>query len=256
LDIDLINLSVVVITYNEERNLARCLQSVQDFADDLVVIDSFSTDRTEEIAKQYGARFIQHAFEGHIEQKNWAITQAQFPYILSLDADECCDQTLIEEIKKVKQNWSANGFYMNRLTNYCGHWVRFCGWYPDRKLRLWNSLFGQWSGFNPHDRFEMYNDTEITPRLKGNILHYSYYSIAEHYKQIEYFSTITANVLFKRGKSALVLYLIFSPIIKFLNVYFFRFGFLDGPSGFRIAYISAYGSYLKYKKLRALAQNA
>jgi len=252
----LISLSVVIITFNEEKNLGRCLESVKEIADDIVVVDSFSTDRTPEIAKEYGVRFVQHAFEGHIEQKNWAIIQAKFPHILSLDADECCDKILIEEIRRVKANWSASGYYMNRLTNYCGHWVKYCGWYPDRKLRLWDSRLGTWSGFNPHDRFEIHKPNVNCPLIAGNILHYSYYNVEGHYKQVRYFSSISAKVLFDRGKKTSIFQLLFSPVIKFLNVYFFRFGFLDGISGFQIAYISAFGAYLKYKKLNKLHKNA
>ena len=251
----MIKLSVVIITFNEEKNLGRCLESVLEIADDIVVVDSFSKDKTEQIAKHYGARFVQHAFEGHIEQKNWAISQAKFPHILSLDADECCDNVLIEEIKKIKTNWSHSGYYMNRLTNYCGHWVRHCGWYPDRKLRLWDSRLGTWSGYNPHDRFEMFDPKSNNPVIAGNILHYSYYDLEGHYKQVRYFSAISAKVLFERGKGSSIFHLIFSPVVKFLNVYFFRFGFLDGISGFQIAYISAYGAYLKYKKLNELIKN-
>src|SRR5436190_10289340 len=126
-------LSVVVITFNEERNIGRCLASVAAVADDIVVVDSFSTDRTEAIAREHGARFVQHAFEGHIEQKNWAVTQAAHPFILSLDADEAVDDRLLDSIRRGKDQ-NADGYTMNRLTNYCGTWIRHGGWYPDRKL--------------------------------------------------------------------------------------------------------------------------
>ena len=111
-------ISVVVITYNEEKNIGRCLESVKDIADDIVVVDSFSTDSTEEICKKHNARFIKHAFEGHIQQKNYAITQAQYPHILSLDADEALNEELKKSILKVKESWNADGYYFNRLTNY------------------------------------------------------------------------------------------------------------------------------------------
>src|SRR4051812_21243374 len=119
-------ISVIIITFNEERNIARCLDSVKDIADDIVVVDSHSTDKTEEICRSKGVRFVRHAFDGHIEQKNWAITQAKYPYILSLDADEALDDELKMAIKKVKQNWEYDGYYMNRLTNYCGKWIYHC----------------------------------------------------------------------------------------------------------------------------------
>jgi glycosyltransferase involved in cell wall biosynthesis len=127
-------ISVVIITYNEEKDIGRCLDAVKDVADDIVVVDSFSTDRTEEICKEKGARFVQHKFEGHIQQKNWAITQARYPHVLSLDADEVVSERLQKEILKVKENWQADGYYFNRMTNYCGKWIKHCGWYPDRKI--------------------------------------------------------------------------------------------------------------------------
>ncbi|MES2396780.1 MAG: glycosyltransferase family 2 protein, partial [Bacteroidota bacterium] len=111
-------LSIVIITFNEEKNIARCLESIQGVGDDIVVVDSFSTDRTEEICKTNGVRFIQHKFDGHIEQKNWAVTQAKYPHVLSLDADEALDEQLKKEIIEIKNNWQYDGYYMNRLTNY------------------------------------------------------------------------------------------------------------------------------------------
>ena len=196
-----IQLSVVIITFNEERNIARCLDAIREIADDVVVVDSFSSDKTEMICREKGARFVQHEFGGHIEQKNWAITQAKFPYILSLDADEAPDEELKKEILKVKSDFVFDGYEMNRLTNYCGKWIRHCGWYPDTKLRLWDSRKGKWGGVNPHDKYLLDDSSAKTFHLAGNILHYSYYSVEEHYRQAEKFSTIAANALFEKGKS-------------------------------------------------------
>lgn len=248
----MIPLSVVIITFNEEKNIARCLDSIQGIADDMVVVDSFSTDRTEEICKTKGARFVQHVFEGHIEQKNYAITQARFPHVLSLDADEALDDKLKEAILEVKKNWKYNGYYMNRLTNYCGKWIYHCGWYPDSKLRLWDSRKGAWGGVNPHDKYSMFEGDKTTSSLKGNILHYSYYTIEDHYKQVNYFTDILANAQFKEGKKASLLKCWMSPVVKFIRDYFFKLGFLDGSAGFTVCRISAYATFLKYKKLRNL----
>ncbi|MEK6565704.1 MAG: glycosyltransferase family 2 protein, partial [Bacteroidota bacterium] len=129
-------LSVVIITHNEEQNIARCLESIRGVADEIVVVDSFSTDKTRAICQKHGARFIRHKFEGHIEQKNFAMRQAKSPYILSLDADEALSPELRQSILDVKNNWASDGYRINRLTNYCGAWIRHCGWYPDTKLRL------------------------------------------------------------------------------------------------------------------------
>jgi glycosyltransferase involved in cell wall biosynthesis len=250
-------LSVVIITFNEERNLARCLTSVKGVADDIVVLDSFSTDRTEALAKEHGARFFQHTFDGHIEQKNRAITHARFPWVLSLDADEALDDRLIASIKAVKQSAQpgADGYSMDRLTNYCGAWIRHGGWYPDVKLRLWDSRKGRWTGTNPHDRYEM-NPGSRTEHLRGDILHYSYNNLADHYKQVEYFTTIAAKAYYDRGRKAPWIKLVFSPVVKFIGDLIFRLGFLDGRYGFTIARISAYATYLKYAKLRRLWREA
>jgi glycosyltransferase involved in cell wall biosynthesis len=245
-------ISVVIITFNEERNIARCIQSVQRIADDIVVVDSYSTDKTEEICKSFGARFVQHKFEGHIEQKNWAITQAEFPCILSLDADEALDETLQESIAEIKNKWTHDGYCMNRLTNYCGKWIYHCGWYPDTKLRLWDSRKGKWGGVNPHDRFEMSGGDTNTRHINGNILHYSYYTIEDHYKQVNYFTDILSKSQFEKGKRATNVTLYFSPVVKFIRDYFLMLGILDGAEGFTISRISAYATYLKYKKLRQL----
>jgi glycosyltransferase involved in cell wall biosynthesis len=245
-------ISVVIITFNEEKNIARCLESVKNIADDVVVVDSFSTDATQQICNAQGVRFIQHVFEGHIEQKNWAITQAKYPHILSLDADEALDDTLQTNILAIKNNWSQDGYYINRLTNYCGQWVRHCGWYPDKKLRLWDSRKGAWGGTNPHDKYELMAGDKNVNHLAGDILHYSYYTIDDHYKQVAYFTDIAAKALYLQGKKASFLVLVISPVIKFIRDYFFKLGLLDGLTGFTICKISAYATYLKYYKLQQL----
>jgi len=247
-----ISISAVIITFKEERNISRCLESLRGVVDDIVVVDSFSTDQTKEICKKFGVRFVENAFKGHIEQKNWAITQTKYPYILSLDADEALDDTLKKSILAVKKNFVEAGYSMNRLTNYCGHWVRYCGWYPDTKLRLWDSRCGSWGGDNPHDRYELHTRNNEVGHLEGDLLHYSYYTIDDHYKQVEYFTTILAKAQFERGKKAPWTILIFSPLVKFIKDYFIKFGVLDGRMGFRICRISAYATFLKYKKLRNL----
>lgn len=252
----MIPLSVVIITYNEEKNIGRCLDSVKEIADDIVVVDSFSTDRTKEICDSKAVRFVQHKFQGHIEQKNWAITQAKYPYILSLDADEALSEELKQSVLAVKHNWTHDGYYMNRLTNYCGKWIYHCGWYPDRKLRLFDSRKGKWVGINPHDKYEMFDGDKSTRLLKGDILHYSYYTLDDHYRQVEYFTTIAANAYFNNKQTVSLVKLFASPVVRFIHNYFIKLGFLDGTAGFTISRISAYATFLKYKKLRALWLNA
>ncbi len=249
-----INLSVVIITFNEERNISRCIKSVKEIADDIVIVDSFSTDKTKDICLQLNVRFIENKFSGHIEQKNFAITQAKYPYILSLDADEALDETLKSEIAFAKNNWQYDGYKMNRLTNYCGKWIRHCGWYPDTKLRLWDSRKGKWKGINPHDKYEL-NENSNIKHLKGNILHYSYYTIEEHYKQLDYFSNISANAMFEIGKKSNLFLLLIKPIAKFIKAYFIKMGFLDGKYGFIISKLMSYETYLKYKRLLELQRS-
>lgn len=246
-----LKLSVVIITLNEEKNLARCLASVKEVADDIVVVDSFSTDRTEVITREHDARFVQHVFEGHIEQKNWAITQAQHAWVLSLDADEALSEELKSSILDAKKRDDVDGFTMNRLTNYCGKWIRHGGWYPDRKLRLWDSRKGRWGGENPHDRYEMDPGSRIA-HLKGDLLHYSYHSVADHIRQVDYFTTIAAKQMHARGAKGGLLKRLVNPVAKFIGTYFMNLGFLDGAHGFTIARISAYATWLKYDKLRRL----
>lgn len=245
-------ISVVIISFNEEKNIGRCLDSVKDVADEIVVLDSGSTDKTKEICKSYGANVYHQDFLGHLEQKNKAITFAKYPHVLSLDSDEALDETLKKSILEVKNNWSKDGYYMNRLTNYCGHWVRHCNWYPDKKLRLFESRKGKWGGINPHDKYEMNEGDKNTGHLKGDILHYSYYSVEDHYKQVEYFTNIASKAFFEKGKRSNAFKLFVNPIAKFIDHYILHLGFLDGKAGFFISKISAYATYLKYKKLRDL----
>lgn len=244
-------LSVVIITFNEERNIERCLASVQSIADEIVVLDSFSTDKTEAICKQYEVVYSAHKFDGHIQQKNRAMQMASFDWVLSLDADEALDATLRQEILRVKGNPMADGYKFNRMTNYCGKWIKHSGWYPDVKLRLWNRTKGNWGGDNPHDKVIMEDGSSIV-HLKGNIHHYSYYSINEHHKQNDYFSTIGAQELFKKGKKSSIFKASYKGIWMFVRNYIFKLGFLDGKYGFIVCKLTASGTYAKYWKLMSL----
>lgn len=246
-----IKISVAVITYNEEKNIKRCLESVQAIADDIVIVDSFSKDNTKNICESFGARFIEHAFEGHIQQKNWAITQAKYPHVLSLDADEALSPRLQKEILKVKENWSADGYAMNRMTNYCGKWIKHSGWYPDRKLRLWDSRKGKWGGENPHDRYIMEEGSKLK-RLKGDILHYSYYNISQHIEQIHKFSSIAAQHKFEKGKNVPLFIVILRPFYQFFKTYIWKLGFLDGYFGLVLARLNVHYRFIRDIKLREL----
>lgn len=247
----MVKLSAVIITYNEEKNIGKCLDSIMQIVEDIVVVDSYSTDKTEEICKSKGVRFVQHEFQGHIEQKNWALSQAKYAYVLSLDADEVLSQDLANMIIETKTNWYYDGYYVNRLNYYCGKWIKHCGWYPDRKLRLWNKEKGKWGGTNPHDKVIMDKNTK-TKQLNGDILHFSFHSIEEHVDQINKFSSIKANMAFKKGKKYNMLKLLILPSFKFLRGYILKMGFLDGFYGLVVCINSAHSEFLKYAKLKRL----
>lgn len=244
-------LSVVVITFNEEANIARCLASVQDLADEIVVVDSLSTDRTAEIAAGMGARVIRQAFLGHVAQKNLALDQASFDLVLSLDADEALDDRARASVEAVKRNRQSDGYVLNRLTSYCGHWVRYCGWYPDRKLRLWDRRQGRWGGRNPHDKVVLSKDARIG-KLDGQIRHFSFYSIDQHVRQIQSFTTIGAREAFEAGERYALIKMLVKPPFKFFRDYVLKGGFLDGWYGLVICVNGAWSRFLKYAKLRVL----
>ena len=250
----MIKISAVIITYNEERNIERCINSLQGVVDEIIVVDSFSSDATASICNTLNIKLILHKFEGHIQQKNWAITQASYPYVLSVDADEVLSEKLKNSILQTKNNWQADGYTLNRMTSYCGRWIKHGGWYPDKKLRLWDSRKGEWAGINPHDKYEMHKNCKIL-HLKGDLLHYSYHSLKDHTEQVEKFTSITAKALYENGKKASFVQLYFGSSIKFVRNYFIKLGFLDGYHGFRIAKISAYATFLKYAKLKELHHN-
>ncbi|NOX48128.1 MAG: glycosyltransferase family 2 protein [Chlorobi bacterium] len=244
-------ISVVIITLNEERNIGRCLDSVRDIADEVIVVDSFSTDRTEEICKQKGGRFVQHEFEDYVKQHVFADSLATQDYILSLDADEALSEELIYSIKEIKKDFKAEAYTMNRMTNYCGQWIKHCGWYPDKKLRLYHKDAGEWSGVKIHESFKL-KEGISTMHLAGDILHYSFYTISEHIYQANKFTDLTAQAAFEKGIRAGCIKIVFSPMAKFIRDYIFNLGFLDGYNGFLICRISANATFLKYVKLKML----
>ena len=246
-----IQLSVVIITFNEEKNIARCLDSVRSVADDIVVIDSYSRDETIQICEEKNVRFVEHQFDGHIEQKNWAITQAKYQHVLSLDADEALTKELQQEISNIKNNWQHDGYSFNRLTNFCGTWIKHCGWYPDKKLRLWDTTKGSWGGDNPHDKVILKKGA-TKKHVDSDILHYSFYTIEQHLKQIEFFTDISSKAAFEKGKTSNGFKIFYKTTFKFLRDYILKLGFLDGYHGYVVCKNSAYAKCLKYSKLRAL----
>lgn len=240
----------MIITYNEERNIERCLASLVGVADEILVVDSFSTDKTEEICRRFNVRFMCNPFGGHIEQKNFAAAQATYDHVLSLDADEALTDELKASILQIKDTWPADAYAMNRLTNYCGQWIRHCGWYPDTKSRLWDRTKGRWGGVNPHDRWELNDPKAQVMHLSGDLLHYSYYSISDHVRQIEYFTEIAAKAEARNGQRPGIGKVVLGPWLKFIKCYWIKGGFRDGYYGYVISRLSAQAAFIKYVKTR------
>ncbi len=244
-------ISGVVITFNEEANIARCIDSIAPVVDEIVVVDSFSTDQTKSICLSRGVRFIENSFSGHIEQKNFAVSQASNDMILSLDADEQLSEQLQRSISKLELDQSQ-AFVLSRLTNYCGSWVRHCGWYPDAKVRLWNRQFGKWGGENPHDKVIVENGISTT-NLSGDILHYSFPTIQSHLETIAKFSSIAAEEAVRKNKRVyFIWHIVLNPMFTFFQKYVLQLGILDGYNGFIICSLSAYANLAKYSKIWTL----
>lgn len=243
--------SVVIITLNEEKNIERCLRSVEGLTDDIVVVDSGSDDLTASICHSFGVRFYTKEWAGYTEAKNYANSLAKYPLILSLDADEALSDELKKSIHEVLGNQKASAYSMNRCTNYCGKWIKHGGWYPDKKIRLFNYDEGTWSESLIHETIVLKNGAPVV-HLKGDLLHYSYHSIADHVAQANRFTDLTAQKAFTEHKRSTIMHILFNPVVKFKKDYFFKAGFLDGYYGFVICSISAFATFLKYTKLRQL----
>jgi glycosyltransferase involved in cell wall biosynthesis len=243
-----IKLSAVVITYNEEDKIGRCLDSLIGVADEIIVVDSQSTDRTVEICNSKGATVINQEFLGYAAQKNFGIERANFEYIMSIDADEVLSTELIDSIKNIKISSNTYAYEFSRMTNFCGKWIKHGGWYPDTKIRIWEKGKGKWIGEGVHETLQLDENTKVI-KLNGDLLHYSIDSISQHIDQIQKFTTLAARELHQKGKTTSVVTILFNSWFKFVRDYFIRLGFLDGFYGFVIAFNSAYATYLKYLKL-------
>ena len=248
------SISAVIITFNEERNIRRCIESLQGVVDEIVVLDSFSTDATQAICSEYGVVFHQHSFDGHIQQKNRALALTSNDYVLSLDADEALDDRLKLDVTACRNNWTHDGYSMNRLTNYCGQWIHHSGWYPDKKLRLFDRRKARWGGQNPHDKIVM-DEGATVAHLSGNLLHYSYYTVEEHRQRSRKYAQIGARAMLENGKKGHWYNLIINPLFKFVRNYIFKAGFLDGRAGWTICTITARETFWKYQSLLRLTKS-
>lgn len=248
------SLSVIIITYNEERNIGRCLESLTGIADDILVVDSFSTDKTEEICKQHGVRFIQRKFDGYGNQKRFATKQAKFDYILSLDADEALSPELRKSILDEKKNWSKPCYSFNLRNHYCGTPIRHCGWYPDRHVRLFNRNVTDWTQKDVHESIAV-ADNKIVMQLKGDLLHYTCTTIAEHQEKEKKYARMNADSLVKKGKNILWITPYIKGVFRFFKTYIIKLGILDGYYGFVISKTLAKSSFYKYAWARNAIKN-
>jgi glycosyltransferase involved in cell wall biosynthesis len=247
-------LSGVVICHQEADRIADCLRSLA-FCDEVLVVDSGSTDGTQDLARQLGARVLERPWPGHVAQKEFAIRAARHDWVLSLDADERCSATLAAEVEALRAAGFAGppGFRIPRMTSYLGRWIRHGGWYPEHRLRLFDRRRGRWTGHDPHDRVEV--DGEVG-RLRGRIFHDSFRSFAEHLRTIDRYTTTMAEGMQARGRIARPLDLLTHPLARFVRFYLLRLGFLDGWRGLLIALLAAHYARLKYAKLLAMQRGA
>lgn len=240
-------ISACIISFNEEKKIEECLKSLQSVADEIIVVDSLSIDKTVEIASLYTDKIYNQEFLGHVEQKNLAVCKTNFDWVLSLDCDERLSLQLQESINNIKGTLDAHDAYkMARKTFYVYRWLNHC-WYPDKKVRLFNKHKAKWGGINPHDKI-IVEGSDIV-ELEGDILHYSFDSISDHIQTLDKFTEISAQELRKRGKKVNL----FTPFLHakwtFIRMYILRMGFLDGFAGFVVSMLSFMYVFVKYSKI-------
>ena len=242
-------ISATIITLNEERNIARAMESLR-CCDEIVVIDSNSTDRTCEIAANLGARVIENPFPGYAKQKNFASEQASHDWILSIDADEALSEALEAEIWQIKKHGPEYDSYtFPRLAQYLGRWILHGGWHPDRKVRLFDRRKAEWVGDYVHESVKVRGRVG---HLEGNLLHFTCDSLSEHLRTLDRYTTLAAQQLIDQKRKIGWTELLLDPPWTFVRTYFFQRGFLDGAEGLAIAYMAAYYNFSKYAKARFL----
>jgi glycosyltransferase involved in cell wall biosynthesis len=237
-------ITATIVTLNEERNIARAIRSLT-CADEILVVDSGSTDRTCDIAQSLGARVVHHAWPGYAAQKNFAAAQSANDWILSLDADEALTPELAAEIQHLDA--TCDGYTFPRLAQYLGRWIQHSGWYPDRKVRLYRRDRARWTGDYVHESVQVDGKTG---QLNGDLLHFTCNSLSEHLRTLDRYTTLAAQELIAKKQTAPPWKLLISPFWTFKRTYVFQLGFLDGPQGLAIAWMAALYTFLKYAKAR------
>lgn len=248
-------ISAVIITFNEEDRLPDALASLQGVADEIVVVDSFSTDRTPEIARQARAVFYQNHFEDYGQQKNIALQKAGYDWILNLDADERLSPELKKAISDLKEKGAPEtvaAYAIKRKAFYLGRWILHSGWYPDRKVRLFRKNGAVWQG-RIHEGLKV--SGTVAP-LAGDILHYTYRDISDHVRRLNRYSDFQAEEIVRQKKKCLLLRLLILPPVTFFRHYIWRLGFFDGFAGLVIATISSWGTAMKYFKAIAIKRSS
>lgn len=251
-------ISATIITFNEADNIRAACESLS-WADEILVVDSESTDRTRELADEAGARVIRRPWPGFTEQKQFATDQATHDWVFSLDADERVSEQLlasIEELRHAPVESLADGYSIARRSFYLGRWIRGGGWYPDRQLRLFNRTHGKWQGRHIHESFKL--DTEATLKdLSGDILHYSVTSAAHHHRMIgERYAPLAARQMFEEGRQTSPIKIALAAPFAFIRSYFLKAGFRDGVAGLSIASFAAHHAFLKHLLLWELQKKA
>jgi glycosyltransferase involved in cell wall biosynthesis len=246
-------ITATVITFNEEQNIAAALETL-GWADEIIVVDSQSTDRTAEIARQFTDRVYVRPWPGYSDQKNFAAAQAKNDWIFSLDADERVSAELARELEALKRGPEpdAAAFQMPRRAFYLGRWIKHSGWYPDYKVRLYDRKRARWAGQLVHESLEV--EGEVS-RLRGEILHYTATTASDHHLRIDRYTTLAAREMYHRGKRASLGSLLVSPTAAFLRSYFLKLGFMDGMAGLAIARFAAHYVFLRNLKLWEMARS-
>jgi glycosyltransferase involved in cell wall biosynthesis len=243
----MVKVSATIVTLNEEKNIARAIESLR-CCEEILVVDSGSTDRTRTLAGQRGARVIPHSWAGYAAQKNWAADQAANDWILSIDADEALSEELEAELLTLKKvGMAADGYNFPRLAQYLGKWIRHSGWYPDRKVRLYDRRKATWVGEYVHESVRVEGEVR---ELRSNLLHFTCDSLSAHLKTLDTYTTLAAKEVVARGNGRPAYRLAIDPAWTFVRTYLVQRAFLDGYEGFCIAYMAALYTFLKYAKAR------
>lgn len=247
-------LSVVVMTYNEETNIATCLSSVQGLSDEVLVLDSFSTDRTCDIAKSLGARVEQHSFDTYANQRRRMIQMAKHDWILTLDADEYVSPQLKSSIIQIAGDITFDGYTSNRRSRIGSKWLDHGSWYPDRKIRMFDKRKFSLQGYDVHESVVPLEGAKIG-HLDGDLMHHADENIHARYEKVNTYSSRAAEGLFIQGKKSNILKIFFKPLVRFLSVYLIRQGLLDGYYGYVVAKSEAHYVWMREVKLMELWSN-